>query len=90
MLCSKGLDAKFRRQHIIGQFIADFVSLRDKLIIEIDGAYHNYPDQTISDAQRTEILNGLGFRVIRFTNSEVLCDTDNVLDKIKNELKHPK
>ena len=86
MLCSKGLNVKFRRQHIIGKFIADFVSLRYKLVIEIDGHYHSLPEQAFSDEVRTEYLSRKGFRVIRFTNEEVIGDTENVLNAIINEL----
>ncbi len=77
---------KFRRQHIIDQFITDFVCLEKHLIIEVDGGYHTLPDVQISDEQRTEMLTGLGFKVIRFTNEEVLNDIDVVLEKIKQTL----
>ncbi len=74
---------KFRRQHIIGQFIPDFVCLQQRLIVEIDGGYHSLPDVKVSDAERASVLNNLGYKVIRFTNEEVIADTDNVLEKIK-------
>ena len=78
---------KFRRQHIIDQFITDFVCLEKHLIIEVDGGgYHTLPDVQISDEQRTEMLSELGFKVIRFTNEEVLNDIDAVLEKIKQTL----
>lgn len=79
---------KFRRQHIILQFIADFVCLRKKLIIELDGSIHNLPESKISDQQRTEILKSKGFKVLRFKNNEVLQDTDNVLNRITEALNH--
>ncbi len=53
---------KFRRQHIIGSnYIADFVCLSEKLIIEVDGLYHQFPENKISDEERTQDLNRLGF-----------------------------
>ncbi len=81
-------DFKFRRQHIIGEFIADFVCLKHKLIVEIDGSIHQLPDNILSDIERTNWLNDQGFKVIRFTNDEVLTDLGNVLDKILFELKN--
>jgi PncC family amidohydrolase len=78
---------KFRRQHIINNYIADFVSLREKLIIEVDGLYHQLPEIIKTDAERTEDLNKMGFEVIRFTNEQVLYDTDNVINKIVDRLR---
>lgn len=77
---------KFRRQHIIDEFIVDFVCLSKNLVIEIDGGYHNEPEVKQADEVRTEILNSLGFKVVRFTNEEVINDIENVLLTIKNEL----
>ena len=78
---------KFRRQHVIGKYIADFACLPKKLIIEIDGKIHL--KQQKEDANRTADLNALGFRVIRFTNEEVLENVLNVIDEIKRELTPP-
>ncbi len=80
---------KFRRQHIIDRYIADFVCLKRKLIIEIDGKYHQLPDQKNNDAERTKNLNNLGYKVIRFTNEEVIDQPEDVFKKIEriaNEL----
>ena len=76
---------KFRRQHIIDQIIADFVCLKKQLIIEVDGAIHNLPENQISDAERTKILNDLGYKVIRFTNEEIIGNIDEVLVNILSE-----
>ena len=76
----------FRRQHPIGDYIADFICLRKKLIIEVDGGYHSEPRQQEDDRVRTANMNNWGYSVIRFTNKEVLYDTDNVIEKIKNIL----
>ena len=77
---------KFRRQHPINDFIADFICLEAKLIIEVDGAYHNEPQQQVNDRVRTDILSDMGYKVIRFTNEEVLQHPKDVINKIKEEL----
>jgi ATP-dependent DNA helicase RecG len=77
---------KFRRQHIIDEFIVDFVCLTKKLIIEIDGKYHERPEMIEADKLRTQILQGVGFKIIRFTNEEVIGHIESVLKKIVNEL----
>jgi methionine--tRNA ligase beta chain len=83
LLKGKQLDGyKFRRQHIIGNFIADFVCLPAKLIIEVDGLIHQVPENKINDEERTAELNKLGFEVIRFTNNEVINERDLVAKKI--------
>ena len=82
------LGAKFRRQHLIGQYIPDFVCLSKQLIIEVDGGYHFIGDQIISDEQRTAYLESFGYHVIRFTNEEVLANTQNVLQKIRHIMNH--
>ena len=77
---------KFRRQHIIGPFIADFVCLKSRLIIEVDGLAHQLTENTISDKDRTLWLYEKGFDVIRFTNEKVLGDIDAVLKEIIHRL----
>ncbi|MBK9569715.1 MAG: DUF559 domain-containing protein [Chitinophagaceae bacterium] len=87
LLRGRQLDGyKFRRQHIIGSYIADFVCLTKKLIIEVDGLIHQIPENKNSDAERTVDLNRLGFDVIRFTNEEVSADTNTVLNTIVDKL----
>ena len=80
------LGQPFRRQHIIGEFIADFLCLPAHLIIEVDGGYHQLPEQQVDDETRTQWLNQRGYRVIRFTNEQVIFDTDNVIEAIKTYL----
>ena len=81
------LGYKIRRQHYIGNFIVDFVSLDKKLVIEIDGGYHNEIGQKENDDERTLLLEQkYFFKVIRFTNQEVENDLSTVLAKIKTEL----
>jgi 5-methyltetrahydrofolate--homocysteine methyltransferase len=87
MLRGKKLDNyKFRRQHIIGPFIADFVCLKSRLIIEVDGLIHQLPENTESDKVRTIWLYEKGFEVIRFTNEKILGDIDSVLEIILQRL----
>ncbi len=86
LLRDKKLADKFRRQHLIDDFIVDFVCLSKNLVIEVDGGYHNDPTQKEYDQQRTLYLNEKGFKVIRFTNEEVLGNTEAVLTKIKDIL----
>ena len=82
-LKAKGNGAKFRRQHIIGDFIVDFFCNEANLVIELDGGYHNMPNQMKSDAERTAALNEMGYTELRFKNEEVLYNIDNVLKTIK-------
>jgi ATP-dependent DNA helicase RecG len=85
-LRDKNLNFKFRRQHIIDIFIVDFICLEKNLIIEVDGGYHNTTEQREADELRTTILNEIGFKVIRFTNEEVIHNTETVLKKITSIL----
>ncbi|MFS8923526.1 DUF559 domain-containing protein, partial [Synechococcus sp. B60.1] len=78
------LGRKFRRQHPIGQFIADFFCDDARLIIEIDGGVHREPTQQERDRLREEILRKHGFAVLRFTNDQVLDQTEQVLREIAN------
>lgn len=81
------LGADFRRQHVIFDYIVDFVCLDRRLVIEVDGAYHAEREQQEDDEVRTSHLEQIGFRVIRFSNEEILYDTESVLEKIKHELR---
>lgn len=76
------LGRKFRRQHPIGQFIADFFCDDARLIIEIDGAVHREPTQQERDRLREEILREHGFAVLRFTNDQIFDRTEQVLQEI--------
>ena len=79
---------KFRRQHPVGNYIADFVCLEKGLIIELDGGQHN--ENINADKIRTEFLNKQGFKVLRFWNNEVLKNIDGVKQVIAEELlNHP-
>ncbi len=79
-------NCKFRRQHPIAGFIPDFVCLEKKLIIEIDGGYHNEAKQIIYDEARENWLKEFGFDIIRFTNEEVLNNIAKVKEEISKKL----
>ncbi len=78
---------KFRRQHIVGSYIADFVCLKENLVIEIDGLIHQLPENKENDEQRTQWLNSKGFKVLRFKNEEVLGNPDENIEKVLQEIK---
>ncbi|WP_321828166.1 vitamin B12 dependent-methionine synthase activation domain-containing protein [Maribacter dokdonensis] len=80
---------KFRRQRIIGSYIADFICLKQNLIVEVDGSIHQLPENKDSDEERTAWLEAEGYTVIRFTNDEVLGKLDHVLEKIHEQLVAP-
>lgn len=87
ILKSKSLEGyKFRRQHIIDRYIADFVCLKHRLIIEVDGLIHTHPDHQVSDEVRTSWLKELGFNVLRFTNEEVINNVEETKSKILSAL----
>ena len=79
------MGVRYHRQHIIGNYIADFACLSLNLIIEIDGLYHSLPEQQIRDEERTNWLENNGFKVVRFTNDDILYNLENVLERIKDE-----
>jgi very-short-patch-repair endonuclease len=67
---------KFRRQHVIGNYIVDFVCLPARLVIEVDGDSHGDDEAALRDQMRTEEIQGFGYRVIRFWDHYVLNDPD--------------
>ena len=86
-LREKRLDGfKFRRQHPVNKYVLDFYCHRAKLAIELDGKYHEEDTQRFYDADRTNNLEELGIRVIRFQNEEVLEKLDDVLKGIRKEV----
>ncbi|AWH84071.1 leucine--tRNA ligase [Flavobacterium album] len=90
-LRNRKLGDKFRRQHAIGKYIADFISIEKRLIIEVDGGYHNDPEQTTLDEERTlELEQKYMFKVLRFSNEEVIDDTDSVVSNIRIALDNRK
>ncbi|MCY4618976.1 MAG: DUF559 domain-containing protein [Chloroflexi bacterium] len=75
---------RFRRQHPIGPYIADFACVAERLVIELDGGQH--ADRNQEDEARTLDLEALGFRVLRFWNDDVLRDLDSVVERVASEL----
>jgi very-short-patch-repair endonuclease len=71
----------FRRQHAIGIYIPDFVSIKRKLVIELDGSQHL--EQEGYDSERTKYLEALGYKVIRFWNDQVMNDIAGIIRAIE-------
>jgi len=76
----------FRRQHIVGKYITDFICLAKKLVIEVDGLIHQLPDNMENDEVRTFWLQSKGYTVIRVSNEEVINDIEKVLLSIEQRL----
>jgi len=81
-LCGRRLGHRFRRQHIIGPFIVDFVCLDKHLVVEVDGSQHT----SERDRSRQEYLEAAGFRVVRFWSHDVLEYTPQVVREIRAAL----
>ena len=80
------LGTKFRRQHPLGIYIADFYSHQHKLVIELDGSIHNNPEIAANDIQRQINLEADGLKVLRFKNDRIFNQLEKVLSTIKEEL----
>lgn len=74
---------RFRRQHIIGDYVVDFVCLEKMLVVEVDGEYHSTDEQKALDELRTEYLNSVDFSVVRFTNEQVINHINDVVAHIE-------
>lgn len=77
---------KFRRQHPIGRYIADFACVSAKVVIETDGPSHDLPEQIAHDLERTARLQALGWHVLRVRNDDVLSDESDTIRKIQHAL----
>jgi len=75
--------AGFRRQRPIGRYVADFVCEADRVVVEVDGAYHLSPEQRELDCEREAHFTGRGYRVLRVTAEEVMGDLNAVADRIR-------
>ena len=82
LVSGNNLGVKFRRQHIIGNYIVDFVCLEKKLVVELDGGYHDDSEQQIADNIRSKELKEYGFTILRLRNEEVLSDTEALKEKL--------
>ncbi len=78
---------KFRRQHSVGPYVLDFYCPSEKLCIELDGEGHYNGASFEYDSARTEYLNSLNIKVIRFENKDVFENTEGVLEEIKRNFK---
>ena len=78
---------KFRRQHPIGPYFADFACISRKLVIEVDGEHHAF--QVEADARRTAYLEAAGWRVIRFWANEVVSNPEGIWEAISLALETP-
>jgi very-short-patch-repair endonuclease len=83
----KGL--QFYRQKPIGNYIVDFYCPKAKLVIELDGGQHYLKTGEEKDKIKDNYLSGLGLKVLRFSDVDVLRDIDSVLEKIWNEIQNP-
>jgi very-short-patch-repair endonuclease len=72
-----------RRQHPLGPFIVDFYHATSRTVIEIDGDVHTFPERMEHDRQRSIWLTGRGYRILRFTNEDVLKRLEGVLEMIR-------
>lgn len=82
-------DAHFRRQVPIGAFVFDFASHRCKLVIEVDGGIHRLASVQIRDQQKQVFVEAQGYRVIRFTNEDVIGGPDSVFSKVEEAVTRP-
>lgn len=80
---------KFRRQHPLGHYIVDFICIKARLIVELDGGQHAEVKQRRRDEARTRYFESRGFRVMRFWNHDVLKNTESVLEAILDALDTP-
>ena len=84
----KPLGYKFRRQHAISKYIADFYCHSLKLIIEVDGGIHSTADVSTKDRIRQEFLESEGIRVLRFTNYDIEMQIERVKDRIESYMRN--
>lgn len=84
LLRAKRCGAWFRRQHVLGEFIVDFVALTPRLVVEVDGSAHRA--RATADARRDRWLARQGYRVLRVSNTEVLCNPQDVAARVREAL----
>ena len=78
---------KFRREHPLGVYTADFYCAKAKLVVEVDGSSHQSTEAKNYDVARDKWMNGQGIEVLRFSCSEVENETEYVIDRIDEKLK---
>lgn len=85
-LSNHKLKVKFRRQHPISQFIADFYCHELRLVIEADGEIHQKAENKDYDQMRNQHMKGLGLHILRFQNVDILENTEYVIELIQKEV----
>ena len=80
-------EVRFTRQKLIGNYIVDFYCHKARLVIELDGSQHYEEDNRTYDQKRTEYLEKIGLKVLRFTNLDINCNIREVCQMIDNEVK---
>ncbi len=83
------LGAKFRRQHPLGIYIADFYCHQYKIVIEVDGSIHNLPEIIKNDLERQLNIENSGIKVLRFKNEDIFNRLETVLKTIKETMNSP-
>jgi len=81
------IGSHFRRQVIIGPYIADFTCMAARLVVEVDGSQHGEQANVLRDEARTKWLEAEGYRVLRFWNNDIFANIDGVLNEIHAALK---
>ena len=77
---------KFYKQRRIGNYIVDFYCAKAKLVVELDGGQHYYENNKLKDVERTKFLNGLGVKVLRYSNLDIDKNFESVCEDILNNL----
>lgn len=85
---SQIFNKKFRRQHSVDNYILDFYCPEIRLAIELDGEHHYEEEQKEYDKKRTEYLNEVGIKVIRFRNTDVIFGRDDIVKEIKRVIQN--
>jgi len=88
LLKQSRLGRKFRRQHSVGNYILDFYCPEERLAIELDGQAHDSEEQYFQDMKRTQYLNNLGIKVLRFENKIVFEEPELLVLEIKRYFRH--
>lgn len=89
-LRNRGMGVKFRRQVLVGPYIADFLSLETKLIVEVDGSQHGRPIEQQHDRARDQALANEGYEVIRFWDYDILKHLDACLKHLATRIEDRK
>jgi very-short-patch-repair endonuclease len=80
---------KFRRQHPVGAYVADFFCATSKLVIDLDGGGHGIEERAEEDRHRTQEIERLGFRVMRVWNTDVMQNPEGVLERFAEAISTP-